>query len=256
MLKKYLFISLSLITVLSISYYLLNIRNQKVNEPEIRGVISEDIVYFENYKGFLARPETEGAYPGIIMIHEWWGLNQNIKNQAQELAKEGYIVLAVDLFGTVTDKPEEARKQTMSLNQEKALLNMQSGIETLKSKGATKIGSLGWCFGGAQSLQLSATNSLDATVIYYGNLIEDRQKLQNIKSPILGIFGDQDAQIPVAKVDLFKNNLNELGINNQINVYPGVGHAFANPSNPNFAKNETEDAWDRTLEFLKINLQN
>jgi carboxymethylenebutenolidase len=224
-------------------------------QSETYEVLGQDIEYFEGYKGFLARPNDQKNYPGIIMIHEWWGLNENIKDKAKELAEEGYIVLAVDLFGTVATTPEEARIQSSSLDQTKALANMQSAKSYLVQEGAPKIASLGWCFGGAQSLQISITEKLDATVIYYGNLVEDTEKLKNLSSPVLGIFGDQDAQIPVEKVNNFKNNLNNLSILNDIYIYEGVGHAFANPSGQNFSPNETADAWSKTLNFLETNLK-
>jgi carboxymethylenebutenolidase len=104
-------------------------------------------------------------------------------------------------------------------------------------------------------LQISVNEGLDATVIYYGNLIEDKDKLNNINSPVLGIFGSKDAQIPVDKINLFQKNLSELGIQNDIKIYDGVGHAFANPTGQNFSPNETKDAWSKTLEFLNQNLK-
>lgn len=218
-------------------------------------ISSQEVEYFSNTKGYLAKPVNPGNYPGVIMIHEWWGLNQNIKNKAEELAREGYIVLAVDLFGSVATTPEEARKQVNSLNQELAIKNMQSGINFLQNQKVTKIGSLGWCFGGAQSLQISLKQDLEATVIYYGNLVEEKEQLKKLQSPVLGIFGDQDAQIPVTKVTEFEKSLKELSIDNQIFIYEGVGHAFANPSGQNFAPEQTKDAWNKTLQFLERNLK-
>ena len=113
---------------------------------------------------------------------------------------------------------------------------------------------MGWCFGGGQSLQLalnSEQNPLAATVIYYGNLVNDTNELSRIKWPVLGIFGDQDQSIPVESVNAFEQAFNETGITNEIYIYPGVGHAFANPSGDNYAPEETVDAWEKTLAFLK-----
>jgi carboxymethylenebutenolidase len=113
---------------------------------------------------------------------------------------------------------------------------------------------LGWCFGGGQSLQIaqnSEQNPLAATVIYYRNLVNDTNELSKIKWPVLGIFGDQDQSIPVESVNAFEQALNETGITNEIYTYPGVGHAFANPSGDNYAPEETVDAWEKTLAFLK-----
>jgi len=221
---------------------------------------AEEVVYFENVKGFYAKPEAgapSGGFPGVVMVHEWWGLNDNIKDMARGLAKEGYQVLAVDLFdGKVAKTSEEARGQVSGLNQERAIQNLKAAALYLRNKNAGKIASLGWCFGGGQALSLALSGeNLDATVVYYGNLVIDQPKLSKIKWPVLGIFGDKDASISVQTVDEFRNSLNALGIKNSIHIYPEVGHAFANPSGQNYAANETKDAWQKTLKFLAENLK-
>jgi carboxymethylenebutenolidase len=192
------------------------------------------------------------------MIHEWWGLNDHIKRTARELASEGYVVLAVDLYnGEVTADPDRARELSSSLDQDEAIQNMKSAITYLKTReNITKIASLGWCFGGGQSLQLALSGErLDATIIYYGNLITEESRLSSIKWPILGIFGEEDTAIPVETVKEFKSILGRLGIENEIYIYPGVGHAFANPTGTNYSPNEAEDAWKKTLIFLSKHLK-
>lgn len=229
------------------------LKNTKMSDENI---LAEEVGYFEGRRGYFARPKGVGIYPGIVMIHEWWGLNDNIKEMARELAKDGYLVFAVDLFGKVAATPEEAKEQSSSLDQRKALENMKAAKEFLKNEGAEKLGSLGWCFGGAQSLQLALSGEkMDATVIYYGRLVTDKAELQKIKWPVLGIFGGKDASIPVPTVNEFKDTITSLGVANSINIYPNVGHAFANPSGANFAAAETRDAWSKTLEFLNKNLK-
>lgn len=220
-------------------------------------VTSGDLTYFETAKGFFARPTASGTYPGVILIHEWWGLNQQIKDVASELAKEGYLVLAVDLYnGKVAQTADEARGMTSSLDQPQAIQNMQAALTYLKDQGATKLASWGWCFGGGQSMQLSVSGQpLDATVIYYGNLATEEEKLKTIQWPVLGIFGDKDQSITPEKVQAFDASLDKLGVENEIHIYPGVGHAFANPSGTSYAPNETKDAWDKTLQFLADNLK-
>lgn len=208
--------------------------------------------------GFLAEPKKEGNYPGVIMIHEWWGLNNNIKEMAKLLAKEGYVVLAVDLYdGEVASESNSARELATGVrnNPKKAVLEMKNAIEYLKDKGVVKIGSMGWCFGGGQSLQLSLNEILDATVIYYGTLIDEKDELKNINWPVLGIFGEEDTSIPVSSVKDFELALNELNIENEIYIYPNVGHAFANPSGNNYAAKETIDAWEKTVAFFNKNLK-
>lgn len=217
-----------------------------------------DTEYAEGIHGYMARPEGAGPFPGVIMVHEWWGLNDYIRDQADVLADQGYLVLAVDLFnGKVAKTPAEAQAQVASLDQAAALRNLKAAAAYLRAQGVSKTGVLGWCFGGGQALQLSMSGvPLDATVIYYGTpLVTDKVKLATIKSPVLGIFGDQDTAIPVAQVDAFGQALAALSISNEFHVYPGVGHAFANPSNPGHASKETKDAWEKTLAFLQKSLK-
>jgi carboxymethylenebutenolidase len=219
---------------------------------------SEDVEYFPGAKGLFVRPKAEGNYPGVVMIHENRGLRPEIKTTAQELAKEGYMVLAVDLYkGQVADSQEQARSMSGSFNQEEGVANMKAAAAYLRKAGATKIASWGWCFGGRQSVALAISGEpLDATVVYYGgNMATKVEELKPIKWPVLGVFGDQDQAIPMEKVKEFETSLNSLGIENEIHIYPGVGHAFANPSGANYAPEPTKDAWGKTLDFLNRNLK-
>jgi carboxymethylenebutenolidase len=234
------------------------------------GLQNQSINYFDGSSGYLVYADTTNAtstsgqqqqkLPAVVMIHEWWGLNDNIKDMADELASEGYVVLAADLYnGEVATTPDKAMQLvgTVRENPEQAISNLQSAVQYLASLpnvNSSRIASLGWCFGGGQSLQLalnSEQNPLAATVIYYGNLVNDTNELSKINWPVLGIFGDQDQSIPVESVNAFEQALNETGIINEIYIYPGVGHAFANPSGDNYAPAETVDAWEKTLAFLK-----
>ena len=223
---------------------------------------SKSVNYYDDSSGYLVFPTTatpkqqQQKLPAVVMIHEWWGVNDNIKNMANTLAKEGYVVLAADLYkGEVTTDPNRA--QSVRSNQNEAIANLQSAVKYLSSLpnvNASRIASLGWCFGGGQSLQLALNSKqqpLAATILYYGTpLVKDKQALSNIKWPILGIFGDQDQAIPVEEVKQFETALNADRIPNEIHIYPGVGHAFANPSGDNYAPKETADAWQKTLAFL------
>lgn len=189
--------------------------------------------------GYYAEPKAPGDYPGVVMIHEWWGLNENIEYMARLLANSGYRVLAIDLYdGVVATTPEKARELAGAVRSDPATANakMKLALEYLKTqKSATKLGTLGWCFGGQQSLNVSLETPVDATVIYYGNLSEDTTKIANLSGPVLGIFGDKDTSIPLDKIKLFQKNLQDLGKENSFYIYPGLGHAFANPSGANYA---------------------
>jgi carboxymethylenebutenolidase len=197
--------------------------------------------------------------PAVVLIHENKGLNDYIKESANLLAHNGYVVLAADLFnGEVTTDQNRSRELTTAIreNPDIAINNLKAAVEYLQSLdnvNASKIASLGWCFGGQQSLQLalnSRDNPLAATIIYYGRLTNDTEALSAVSWPILGIFGEKDQSISVDSVNQFQKALNETEITNEIYVYPNVGHAFANPSNDNYAPNETADAWKKTLNFL------
>ena len=232
---------------------------------------NKTVTYFGgNTSGYLVYPNQNQSgekvkLPAVVMIHENKGLNEYIKESANLLAKNGYVVLAVDLFNgeVVTNNQERSGELTGAIRENPgiAIENMKAAVNYLRSLDnvdPSKIASLGWCFGGQQSLQL-AINSKDdplaATVIYYGRLTNDSQAISNITSPVLGIFGGKDQSISVDSVMQFQKALNDTGITNEIHVYPNVGHAFANPSNDNYAPTETADAWKKTLDFLNRNLQ-
>ena len=233
---------------------------------------NETVNYYDQANGYLVYPSASnenksgnnnGTLPAVVMIHENKGLNDHIKNMANLLARNGYVVLAVDLFkGEVTTDRNRSSELTQYIrdNPDIATANLQSAVKYLASLpnvNAEKIASLGWCFGGAQSLQLalnSQDHPLSATIIYYGRLITDNATLAKIKWPVLGIFGDQDSSIPVDTVKAFESALNSNNIPNEIYIFKGVGHAFANPSGDNYAPTETKDAWDKTLSFLDKHL--
>jgi carboxymethylenebutenolidase len=235
--------------------------------------IKKDIKYFDNSSGYLVYPSTAATtnatdaalgkkLPTVIMIHEYWGLNDNIRSMANTLAKQaGYVVFAVDLFkGKSTQDPNQAMQliKIARANPQEAISNLKAAVNYVSSLpfvDSSKIASVGWCFGGGQSLQLALNSDkhpLAATILYYGTpLATDKQELSKIKWPVLGIFGDQDKSIPVEQIQQFKTALDADGITNEIHIYKGLGHAFANPSGPNYAPNETTDAWQKTLAFLQ-----
>ena len=225
--------------------------------------IKRDVNYFDSSSGYLVYPlaTTGKKLPAVIMIHENKGLNDYIRSMANTLAREGYVVLAVDSFkGQVAQTSQQAQQLTSSArsNPASTISNLQAAVKYVSSLplvDSSKIASIGWCFGGGQSLQLalhSEQHPLVATVLYYGTpLVTDKQQLSKIKWPVLGIFGDKDQANPLPMIDSFKAALDADGITNQIQIYKGLGHAFANPSGANYAPNETVDAWQKTLEFLK-----
>jgi len=221
-------------------------------------VETQDVNYFNDIQGFLAKPIDEGLFPGVVMIHEWWGLNDNIKEMAEKLASHGYVVLAVDLYnGEVAITSDQARQLITSFDTNVGIENMNFAASYIQENhNVQKLGSIGWCFGGGQSLNLALNNqNMDATIIYYGSLITEQESLSNISWPVLGIFAEFDQGIPVEMVNDFETSLDDLDIPNEIHIYPGVDHAFANPSGERYAPNESKDAWKKTIEFLELNLK-
>jgi carboxymethylenebutenolidase len=230
-----------------------------------RAVVSDRLPYAEIddalvYGYFVFPADMVEPLPAIIVIHEWWGLNDNVRAMADRLAGEGYIVLAVDLFGGKTAKtPEEARKLMLAVveNPESAKENLRHAYKFVKETAkAPRIASLGWCFGGGWSLNAAMLfpDDLDAAVIYYGQVTDDEQKLRPIDVPILGLFGGNDRAITVDSVHRFEAALKNLRKNYDIHIYPEARHAFANPSGQNYDARAAADAWRRTLEFLAQNL--
>jgi carboxymethylenebutenolidase len=210
--------------------------------------------------GFLAQPAAEGMYPGIVMIHEWWGLNDQVKSMADILAREEYVVLAVDLFdGNVATTTEGAQANLRDNPNNETIPKMQAAIQYLRNMTNVdhgRIASLGWCYGGGQSFQLGLNEDLQATVIYYGRISTDRTELIKLKEPVLGIFGVEDTSIPVEDVRDFERILKEQGTSADIHIYEGAGHGFSNPTNTQaFRKEEAVDAWNKTLDFLMLNLK-
>jgi carboxymethylenebutenolidase len=207
------------------------------------------------YGHFAAPADVVEPLPAVILIHEWWGLNDNVRAMANRLAGEGYMVLAVDLYsGEVAESREAARQLMLEVVEDRELAeeNIRSAYEFLETAGAPRIGSMGWCFGGGWSLNtaLLFPDELDASVIYYGQVTDDEDKLRPISAPILGLFGAADTGISVEAVEGFRGSLEKLRKNHEIHIYPGMGHAFANPTGQNYNAEAAEDAWRKTLEFL------
>jgi carboxymethylenebutenolidase len=209
--------------------------------------------------GHLARPMGSEPSAGIIVIHEWWGLNDNVRAMTERLAGEGYAALAVDLYeGEVAEEREGAMRLMSSAaeNRDRLLENLRQAHAFLAAAGATRIGVIGWCFGGGWSLQTGLTlgDGIDATVIYYGRLETEAAALAPLTSPVLGIFGAEDRGIPVKSVRQFEAALAELGKEAAVYIYEGANHAFANPSGTRYNAEAAEDAWDKTLAFFSAHL--
>jgi carboxymethylenebutenolidase len=212
-------------------------------------------------QGYLVRPkQSRGRLPGLIVIHEWWGLNDNVRDEAGRLAAEGYVVLAVDLYGgRLATEPPAAMKlsQELTANPEPAEANLRAAYQYLEDvEKAPRIGTLGWCLGGRWSLRtaLILPDRVDATVIYYGTVRAEDAELARLRMPILGLFGSRDRVVPVATVTAFQATMQRLGKNVDVHIYDGAEHAFANPSGTAYEPKAALDAWQLTTAFLRTHL--
>jgi carboxymethylenebutenolidase len=210
----------------------------------------------ETVQGVLYAPEGKGPFPGIIVIHEWWGLNDWVKEQASKLSDQGYVTLAIDLYrGKVAATPDEAHELMRGLPEDRTARDLHAAFEFLKSQPNVKtdrIASIGWCMGGGYSLDVALQEpTLTATVINYGHLASDSASLKKINAAILGLFGGQDRGIPPEDVKKFEQSLKQQGKKVEVVIYPNAGHAFENPNNKDgYRADDAADAWKRTVKFL------
>jgi carboxymethylenebutenolidase len=232
---------------------------------QISGKSKTEMVQFnsgdETISGFLALPETGGRHPGIVAIHEWWGLNDWVKEEAEKLSDRGYVVLAVDLYrGKVAKDPNEAHELMRGLPQDRAIRDMKSAFDYLadrKDVVASKIGSIGWCMGGGYSLQLAIHEPrLAACVVNYGAMPTDPADIQKISAPVLGNFGADDRGITPENVRAFEKAMRDDGKSIDVKIYDGAGHAFENPNNKDgYRPDATADAWSRITAFYAKTLK-
>jgi carboxymethylenebutenolidase len=210
----------------------------------------------EIVQAIIYAPEGKGPFPGILVIHEWWGLNDWVKEQASKLSDQGYVTLAVDLYrGKVATTPDEAHEIMRGVPEDRAARDLHAAFEFLKSQSNVKkdrIASIGWCMGGGYSFDVALQEpTLTADVINYGHLATDPESLKKINASILGIFGGQDRGITADDVKKFQQSMKQMGKKVEIAIYPNAGHAFENPNNKaGYRADDAADAWNRTVSFL------
>ncbi len=203
----------------------------------------------------LAVPAAAKA-PAVMLVHEWWGLNDQIKTVAGEFAREGFLALAIDLYkGSVGKTPDEARALTRSVKPDEAVDTVSSWIAWLKAhgRGNGKVATIGWCFGGGWSLNASLAAPVDATVIYYGNVAKGADQLTGLKGPVQGHFATEDKWINKKMVSGFEAAMKTAGKSLETHWYE-ANHAFANPTQARYDEADAKLAWSRTIEFLRRTL--
>jgi len=229
--------------------------------PLTQEPIGMRVTFGDGGVGYLSSPKTPGKHAAIIVIQEWWGVDDWIHEQTDRFAKDNYVALAVDLYrGRSTKDPDEAHELMRGLPQDRALADLKAGFEYLAQRQDVDphhIGVIGWCMGGGYSLALETHEPrLAACVVNYGSLVTDPDAITKIKAPILGNFGANDRGIPPDDVKAFGAALTKYGKLGDVKVYDGAGHAFMNPNNKEgYNATAAQDAWTRIDGFFARNLR-
>jgi len=267
--NKYTFLALIFLVVVAGGYYALQPEADVptsgeqdmlvTTDTELEEVAGAMVAYNGDLAGlgYIATPAGEGPFPAVILIHEWWGLNQNIKDLADDFAERGYVALAVDLYdGAVATTPDEAGALAGGVrkNVESAFANLESAttyLQSLDNVNPDQLASVGWCFGGQWAYNMAANDmGIDASVMYYGRFSMD-DDLSMMRADILGHFGEEDTSIAIDDVKEFEAKLSTLAGDHAVFIYPNAGHAFANEDNEEAYNEEAAAlAWERTMEFL------
>ena len=210
--------------------------------------------------GYLAVPKS-GSGPGVVVIQEWWGLVDHIKDVCDRFAAEGFVALAPDVYhGQTTKAPDEAGKLMMALRIKQAEKDLAGAISYLLAHQSTtgnKVGIVGFCMGGALSLYVATKNSsVGACVVFYGVHPNVKPDLPNLQAPVLGIYAERDTFAPPASVHELEEKLRTLGKSIETHIYPGTDHAFFNDTRPEvYNAAAAADAWAKTVAFLTKNLR-
>ena len=228
-------------------------------------VLSETIKYASTKEvevsGYLSAPEGKGKFPAVIVIHENRGLNDHTRDVARRFAASGFVALAPDLLsrkgGTGSmASPEKAREAISTITAEDALIDLEAGLGFLNKHKKVKkgrLGSVGFCWGGARSFLLASDSKLlRAAVVFYGSA-PSAEKLARVRVPVLGIYGETDERI-TSKVPEVAETLKKSNKRFEYKIYPGAGHAFFNDTGERYNPAAAADAWTRTLNFLRANL--
>ncbi len=225
---------------------------------------SQDVTYRsgdETVHAVLFKPAGEGPFPALVVIHEWWGLNDWVKQQADHYANLGYVTLAIDLYrGQVATTADQAHEIMRGVPEDRAQRDLLAATAYLRAQNfvkAKRVGAIGWCMGGGYALDLAiADPKLKVAVINYGHLATEDSTLRKIHAAILGIFGGQDQGIPVADVRKFETRLTSMDKKVEIHIFPDAGHAFENPNNTKgYRADDADQAQKFTREFLAKNLK-
>ena len=217
--------------------------------------VDEELVY-----GYFAFPsDMVEPLPAVVVVHDWWGLNEHVRSEANRIAAEGYIVLAVDLYGgEVVSTPEAARAKMIDVLENPDLVesNLQQALDFVGVAGAPQAATLGWGLGGGWSLDAARLfpDRVSAAIVYYGRVSDDEGRLADIGSPVLAFFGERDRGIKVESVRRFESAMHRLRKDLTLRIYEDTGHGFIDPARRNYSADTAADAWQRTMDFLGTHL--
>lgn len=223
------------------------------------GLITETVSYTdadgETLMGYLARQSGADPQPAVVVIQEWWGLNEHIEDVTRRFAREGFVTLAPDLYhGEVATEPSEAQKLVMELDMAEAVREIQRAIGFLQQQdyvSDSPVGIVGFCMGGGLVLQTALVeDDLGAAVAFYGSPLSP-ENAGSVQAPVLGLYGAEDSGIPVDRVEAMDAGFDDAGVPNEVYIYDGAGHAFFNDTRQSYNPDVAEDAWMKTLAWFR-----
>jgi carboxymethylenebutenolidase len=229
-------------------------------------VVSREVTYPGRackLKAFAVEPAAEGVRAAVIVVQEWWGLNDHIRDVARRFAREGYFAIAPDLYSRqghqVAAEPNLAAELMGGLKKEGGIEDLQTTVEWLRAQKQTqsaRIGITGFCMGGSYALLLpSETREISAAAPFYGE-IPPGEKIKDLSCPILYVYGENDGWIQRRDVDRLAAALKKFDKKGEVKIYPGCSHGFFNDTRPDvYRPAEAKDAWDRTLKLFATNLK-
>jgi carboxymethylenebutenolidase len=236
-------------------------------EPNDPGLTSSEIKYASTdgtaISAYITRPKGNEAHPAVLVVHEWDGIKEQIRDVARKLARAGYVALAPDLLsrygGTSSFSTEEAAIAAgRKLDDDMITKDLTGGVNYLKGQSfvrANRIGVIGFCWGGGKALLFTTrSKDLSASVIYYGSNPSNLEDVKNISAPVLGQYGGADERITSA-VPKLDDAMKKYGKSFEYKVYPGAPHAFNSDGSPSYREEAAKEAWGRTLQFFKTHLQ-
>ena len=210
--------------------------------------------------GYLAVPES-GTGPGVVVLQEWWGLDDSVRRMVDRFAEEGFVALAPDLYrGETTEQPSEAEQKMMAMSMDQAEKDMRGAVDYLTEHEAydgSGIGSVGFCLGGGLAVWAATANDkVDAVVSYYYVLPHGKPDFSKVNAPVLGHFGTNDDFVSVEDAKALEKELNDAGADAKFEFYEGAGHAFAGDHNRigTYDEGKAKEAWNKTIDFLKRHL--